>query len=450
MSTSTQPHIPRIGVVSLGCPKNLVDSQRLISALLAMGYKLENDFKDADVVLVNTCGFIEPAVEESFDAIYDAQSQGAPVVVMGCLGAQKDKVLAQYPDVAAVIGPGRRATVLRTVEELVGKPPAMARQSVPSSGVLLTPPHYSYLKIAEGCRHHCSFCIIPDLRGSLRSRSIANIMAEARDLVARNVREIMIIAQDSSDYGADFKDGTNLLKLCDALATLQPHPWIRLHYVYPSKIVDDLIPYMRDGVIVPYLDVPLQHTSPRILKLMKRPGNIEHTLERINAWREICPDISIRSNFITGFPGETDQDFNELLDFVQKARLDRVGTFPYSDVEGAQANDFEGAVPEEIRQERAQILMELQEQISKEKLQQRISHTYDMIVDHVSEEGAMVARTKYEAPDIDGIVNIYEPQGDVHEGDIIRATVIESTAHDMTAVMEENITPRTHIPFKMG
>lgn len=442
-------HVPRVGVVSLGCPKNLVDSQRLISALLAKGYALENDFKHADVVLINTCGFIEPAVEESFEAIYDAKQECSQVVVMGCLGAEKDKVLAEYPDVAAVIGPGKRATVLRTVEHLVGEPPAFARQSVPSSGVLLTPPHYAYLKIAEGCRHHCSFCIIPNLRGTLRSRSIPNILDEARDLVARNVREIMVIAQDSSDYGFDLKDGTNLLKLCEALGSLQPRPWIRLHYVYPSKIVDELIPYMRDGVILPYLDVPLQHASPHVLKLMKRPGNIEHTYERIMQWREICPDLVIRSNFIVGFPGETEEDFKALLDFVEKARLDRVGTFPYSDVEGAQANDFDGVVPEEVRHERAKILMELQAKISEDKLRARIGKSYDMIVDAVTEEGSIVARSKYEAPDIDGIITIDEPNPaiKVHEGDIIRGTITGSSEHDLTATLDANITVTSHIPF---
>ena len=442
-------HVPRIGVVSLGCPKNLVDSQRLISALLAKGYILENDFNQADVVLINTCGFIEPAVQESFETIFAAKQECSQVVVMGCLGAEKEKVLAEYPDVAAVIGPGKRATVLRTVERLVGEPPALSRQSVPSSGVLLTPPHYSYLKIAEGCRHRCAFCIIPNLRGSLRSRSIENIMTEAKDLVARNVREIMVIAQDSSDYGADLKDGSDLLKLCDAFATLQPRPWIRLHYVYPSKIVDELIPYMRDGIILPYLDVPLQHASPRVLKLMKRPGNIEHTYERIMSWREICPDISIRSNFITGFPGETEQDFDELLDFIQKARLDRVGTFPYSDVEGALANDYDGVVPEEVRQERAQILMELQAQISADKLKERIGKSYDTIVDSVTEEGAIVARSKYEAPDIDGVITIDDPSPEirVQEGDFIRGTITDSDEHDMTAELDANITSHTHIPF---
>lgn len=445
-------HVPRIGVVSLGCPKNLVDSQRLISALLAKGYNLENDFSQADAVLINTCGFIEPAVQESFEAIYDAKSQCSQVVVMGCLGAQRDKVLEEYPDVAAVIGPGRRATVLRTVEQLVGEPPASARQSVPESGVLLTPPHYSYLKIAEGCRHHCSFCIIPDLRGSLRSRPIKNIIAETQDLVARGVREIMVIAQDSSDYGFDCKDGdTNLLKLCEAFANLSPRPWLRLHYVYPSKIVDDLIPFMKESVILPYLDVPLQHASPKVLKLMKRPGNIEHTYERIIKWREICPDLSIRSNFITGFPGETEEDFEILLDFVQKVRLDRVGTFPYSDVEGAQANDFDGVVPEEVRKERARILMELQAQISTEKLRERHGKSLEMIVDNVTEEGEIVARTKYEAPDIDGVVYIDDPNPEieVQEGDLIMGTITDSDEHDMWAELDKNITPRTHIQFKM-
>ena len=446
---SNSSRIPHVGVVSLGCPKNLVDSQRLISVLMAKGYAIENDFDKADVVLINTCGFIEPAVEESFETIYEAKQACQNIIVMGCLGAEKEKVLAEYPDVAAVIGPGKRTTVLRAVKDLVGEPPAIAHQSVPSSGVLLTPPHYTYLKIAEGCRHRCAFCIIPDLRGNLRSRSIANIVAEAQDLVARGVREIMVIAQDSSDYGFDFKDGTNLLTLCEALGKVTPRPWFRLHYVYPSKLVDELINFMQDGIILPYLDVPLQHASERVLKLMKRPGNIEHTLERIMKWREICPDLTIRSNFITGFPGETEQDFEELLNFVKTAQLDRVGTFPYSDVEGAQANDYDGVIPEEVRQERARILMGLQEEISAQKLAARHGKTFEMIVDTVTEEGGLIARTKYEAPDIDGIVMIDElPQGaKVKEGDLILAEITDSDEHDMEAKFIKNITPTSHIPF---
>lgn len=444
-------HIPRIGVASLGCPKNLVDSQRLISVLMAKGYKIENDFAKSDLVLINTCGFIEPAVEESFETIMEAKQACTNVIVMGCLGTQKEKVLSEFPDVCEVIGPGKRASVLRAVEKYVGEPPAIARQQVPSSGVLLTPPHYAYLKIAEGCRHHCAFCIIPDLRGPLRSRSVEHIFAEAQDLVARGVREIIVIAQDSSDYGFDLKNGTDLLKLCEKLADLNPRPWIRLHYVYPSKLVDELINFMKDGVILPYLDVPLQHASERILKLMKRPGNIEKTFERISLWREICPDLTIRSNFITGFPGETEAEFNELLDFVKAARLDRVGTFPYSDVEGAQANDYPDTVPEEVRKERAQILMEVQADISADKLEERIGKQFDIIVDHVTEEGMIVGRTKYEAPDIDGIVTIEEPNPEIRvkEGDLVRGTIVETDEHDMWAELDENITPRTHIPFKI-
>lgn len=445
-------HIPKVGVISLGCPKNLVDSQRLMSALVAKGYNLTDESADADLVLVNTCGFIEPAVEESFQAIYEAREQCQKVVVMGCLGAQKQKVLDEFPDVDAVIGPGRRATVLRTIKKLVGEPPALAQQSVPASGVLLTPDHYAYLKVAEGCRHHCSFCIIPDLRGSLSSRPIESCFQEAQDLVARNVRELLVIAQDSSDYGFDLKDGSDIIKLCQRLAQLSPRPWIRLHYVYPNKNVEDLVRLMADGLILPYLDIPLQHSSERILKLMKRPGNIERTYERIMSWREICPDITIRSNFITGFPGETEKEFNELLDFVAKARLDRVGTFPYSDVEGAQANDYDGEVPEEVRIERAQQLMELQAQISKEKLAQRVGKEMEMIVDHVAETGEITARTKYEAPDIDGQVYVSPIQDSkvkVQAGDIILGRITKTDEHDMWADYVSDITVRTHIPFKI-
>ena len=320
---------------------------------MAKGYAIENDFEQADVVLINTCGFIEPAVEESFETIYEAKQACQNIIVMGCLGAQKDKVLAQYPDVAAVIGPGKRASVLRAVKDLVGEPPAIAHQSVPSSGVLLTPPHYTYLKIAEGCRHRCAFCIIPDLRGNLRSRPIDHIVAEAQDLVTRGVREIMVIAQDSSDYGFDFKDGTNLLKLCEALGKVTPRPWFRLHYVYPSKLVDELITFMQEGIILPYLDVPLQHASERILKLMKRPGNIEHTLERIEKWRAICPELTIRSNFITGFPGETEEDFEASCAFLEEVGFLRVHVFPYSRREGTPAYSFPDQIVEEEKQARS-------------------------------------------------------------------------------------------------
>lgn len=454
-SRSTGPnHVPRIGVVSLGCPKNLVDSQRLISVLVAKGYKLENDFTNADLVIVNTCGFIEEAIQESFETIMDVSRDCAKVMVMGCLGTQKDLILEKHPDVVEVIGPGRRAHVLRAVERIVGEPPAIARQNVPSSGVLLTPPHYAYLKIAEGCRNRCSFCIIPKLRGDQVSRSIDNIMAEARDLVTRGVREILVISQNSSDFGIDFKgdDSTNLVKLCEELGTLSPRPWIRLHYVYPNKQVDKLIPLMRDGLIVPYLDMPLQHASPRILKSMRRPGNIERTLERINEWREICPDIAFRSNFITGFPGETEAEFEELLSFIKEAKLDRVGTFAYSDVEGADANNLEGHLPLEVRKERARILMEVQAEISEAKLATRIGKQYDMLVDHVTDDNVVVARTKYEAPDIDGVVYIenYDPtKMQVKEGDLIKATITDCDEHDNWANMDLNITPRTHIPFRV-
>lgn len=443
--------IPRIGVINLGCPKNLVDLQRLVSVLKAKGYKIESDSSQTDLILVNTCGFIEPAVQESFEAIMEAKQQCANVIVMGCLGSQKEKVLGEFPDVFEVIGPGKRASVLRAVEKCVGVPPAIAQQQVPDSGILLTPSHYAYLKVAEGCRHRCAFCIIPDLRGSLRSRPIENIVAEAQSLAARNVREIMVIAQDSSDYGFDMKDGTNLLKLCEKLATVNPRPWFRFHYVYPSKIVDELIPFMKEGIILPYLDVPLQHASEKVLKLMKRPGNIEKTYERISKWREICPDLTIRSNFITGFPGETEEDFNELLEFVKAARLDRVGTFPYSDVEGAQANDYDGVVPEEVRMERAKILMELQAQISSEKLAERINKQFEIIIDEVNEDGSLIGRTKYEAPDIDGVVIIEKEDAKVaaKPGDIVRGTILETDEHDMWATLEENLTPRTHIPFKI-
>ncbi len=421
---------PKIGFVSLGCAKNLVDAQRLTSALIAMGYEIENDYEKCDVVVVNTCGFIGPAVEESMQAIGEALDYARKVIVTGCLGARAHMIMDRYPQVAAVFGPGMRASVIRGIVKLVGHPPESARQKVRSSGVLLTPPHYAYVKIAEGCRHHCSFCIIPSLRGPLRSRNPEQIKAECFDLVRRGVKELLVIAQDSSDYGADLKPRSSLSSLMRELAAY--HRWIRVHYVYPSAEADSLVNLMGEGLVLPYLDVPLQHVNPQILRAMKRPGNIEKTLRAIENWRRICPDLAIRSTFITGFPGETQEQFNELLSFLKEAKLDRVGCFPYSDVDGAAANAYLNPVDEQLREERAGILMDVQAQISKEKLAKRIGKEYQVLIDYVDDEGNAVGRSKYEAPDVDGLIVIENAKG-VNPGDFVQAKITEADEHDLKA-----------------
>ncbi len=424
--------IPNIGLVSLGCAKNLVDSERLTSALIAMGYEIQNDYEKCDVVVVNTCGFIGPAIEESMQAIGEALNYARKVIVTGCLGARAQLIMDRYPQVAAVYGPGMRASVIRGIINLVGHPPESARQKVRSSGVLLTPPHYAYVKIAEGCRHHCSFCIIPMLRGPLRSRKPELIENECLDLVRNGVKELLIIAQDSSDYGFDLKPRSSLSELLRKVGELKR--WVRVHYVYPSAEADNLVELMAEGLVLPYLDVPLQHVNPQILRSMKRPGNIEKTLRAIEKWRSICPDLAIRSTFITGFPGETESQFNELLDFLKEAKLDRVGCFPYSDVDGAAANNYLNPVDEELREERCGILMNLQAEISKQKLASRVGKEYQVLIDYVDDEGNAVGRSKYEAPDIDGVITIEKTKG-LRAGDFVRAKIISSSEHDLQAAL---------------
>ena len=424
--------IPAIGIVSLGCAKNLVDSERLTSALIARGYRMEADYAACDAVIVNTCGFINQAVEESLEAIGEALEHNSHIIVMGCLGAKPETIKQAYPQVAAVFGPGRRAAVLREIAALVGTPPQEAVQHLPASGVLLTPPHYAYLKIAEGCRHHCTFCIIPKLRGPLRSRRPEDIMREATALKAQRVRELLIIAQDSSDYGIDLEPKVPTSALLRELATLKL--WLRVHYVYPAPEAERIVELMAEGLVLPYLDVPLQHAAPSVLKRMKRPGSFDKSLQLIEKWRNICPDIALRSTFISGFPGETQAEFDELLDFIQEAKLDRVGCFPYSDVDGAEANNLPGAVPPEVREERAMQLMQLQSEISRAKLQQRIGTTCDVIIDAVSEDGQAFGRSKYEAPDVDGIITI-ENGASLRAGDIVPVTITGADEHDLTATL---------------
>ena len=436
--TQARSGAARIGFVSLGCPKNLVDSERILTQLRTEGYEVVNRYDDAELVIVNTCGFIDSAVQESLEAIGEALAENGKVIVTGCLGAKEDQIRAVHPKVLEISGPHAYEQVLAHVHTYVPKPEHNPFQSlVPAQGVKLTPRHYAYLKISEGCDHRCTFCIIPSLRGDLESRPIGEVLAEAKRLKEAGVKELLVISQDTSAYGVDVKhrtgfyDGapvkTSMLALCEELSKLGL--WIRMHYVYPYPHVDDLIPLMRDGKILPYLDIPLQHASPRILKLMKRPGAIERTLERIHAWRAICPEITLRSTFIVGFPGETEEDFQMLLDFLEKASLDRVGCFKYSPVDGAKANELPDPVPEDVKEERFQRFMELQQRISTRKLAEKVGKTMWVLVDEVDDEGA-IARTMGDAPEIDGVIYL---NGEValKPGDLVQVRIEHADEYDL-------------------
>lgn len=428
-----------IGIVSLGCPKALVDSEQILTKLRAEGYLISPSYQGADLVLVNTCGFIDAAVEESLDAIGEALSENGKVIVTGCLGAREELVRSAHPKVLAITGPHAADEVLQHVHRHLPQPHDPYSSLVPPQGIKLTPQHFAYLKISEGCNHSCTFCIIPSLRGPLVSRPIGDVLQEAKNLAEAGVRELLVISQDTSAYGVDLKYRTGffggrpvktrLRELCDALAEFGI--WVRLHYVYPYPSVDDLIPLMAEGKILPYLDVPFQHASPRILKAMKRPASAENNLERIKAWRAICPEITIRSTFITGFPGETDAEFEELLAFIEEARLDRVGCFAYSPVDGATANALPGAVPQEIREERQRRLMELQEDISAELLAAKIGREIVVLVDEVDDEGT-IARSASDAPEIDGLVFI-DGYFTAEPGDFMRVRVVDADEHDLYA-----------------
>jgi len=432
---------PKVGFVSLGCPKALVDSENILTRLRAEGYSIEPSYADAELVVVNTCGFIDAAVEESLEAIGEALAENGRVIVTGCLGAKGDIVRQTHPRVLAVTGPHATEEVMNAVHLHLPKPHDPFLDLVPEQGIKLTPSHYAYLKISEGCNHRCTFCIIPSMRGDLVSRPIGDVMREAESLANAGVKELLIISQDTSAYGVDIKyrtgfwNGrplkTKLVDLAQALGELGI--WVRMHYVYPYPHVDDLIPLMAEGKILPYLDVPFQHASPRILKLMKRPASSENNLKRIRAWREICPDITIRSTFIAGFPGETDAEFEELLSFLEEAKLDRVGCFAYSPVEGATANQLPGAVPQEVREERRARLMELQEDISTQRLERKIGRTIEVLVDEVDEEGA-VARSQGDAPDIDGLVQITDGQH-LEVGEFVNIVVTDCDVHDLYATV---------------
>ncbi|MDF7669921.1 30S ribosomal protein S12 methylthiotransferase RimO [Orbaceae bacterium ESL0721] len=434
---------PTIGFVSLGCPKNLVDSERILTELRTQGYQVVPSYDNADLVIVNTCGFIDSAVQESLEAIGEALDENGKVIVTGCLGAKEDQIRTVHPKVLEISGPHSYETVLSHVNKYAPKPKYDPYTSlIPEQGIKLTPKHYAYLKISEGCNHRCTFCIIPSLRGDMVSRPIGNVLDEAKRLADSGVKELLVIAQDTSAYGVDtqnrthFWNGmplkTDIQTLCEQLATLGI--WVRLHYVYPYPSVDNLIPLMAEGKILPYLDVPLQHASPTILKSMKRPGSIEKTLERIQKWREICPDITLRSTFIVGYPGETDQDFEMLLDFLTKAELDRVGCFQYSPVEGAAANSLKYPVPDEIKQQRFDRFMQLQQKISANKLQRKIGKTVQVIIDEIDEEGA-IGRSMADAPEIDGVVYLNEEQN-VKVGDIVQVTITHADEYDLWGTVE--------------
>lgn len=431
----------KIGFVSLGCPKNLVDSERILTQLRTEGYDVVPTYNDSDLVIVNTCGFIDSAVQESLDTIGEALAENGKVIVTGCLGIKEDEIREVHPNVLAITGPHAYEEVVNQVHEHLPQPEHNPYLNlVPDIGVKLTPRHYAYLKISEGCNHRCTFCIIPSMRGDLVSRPIGSILDEAKRLKNAGVKELLVISQDTSAYGVDVKnktdfwDGmpvkTDMKSLCEKLGEMGI--WVRLHYVYPYPSVDKIMPLMAEGKILPYLDIPFQHASPRILKLMKRPAAAERTMERIKAWREVCPNLVIRSTFIVGFPGETEEDFQMLLDFLDEAQLDRVGCFKYSDVEGARANDLPDPVSEDIKQQRYDRFMQKQSDISTAKLKAKIGLEYQVIIDEVTPEGA-VGRCYADAPEIDGNVHLTD-EFDVEPGDIIWAQIIHSNEYDLWAV----------------
>jgi ribosomal protein S12 methylthiotransferase len=430
---------PKIGFVSLGCPKNLVDSEQILSRLRAEGYELSPSYAGADLVLVNTCGFIDAAVDESLEAIGEALEENGRVIVTGCLGKDEGRIRDAHPQVLAVTGPHAYGEVMEAVHSQLPPPHDPFTSLLPPQGIKLTPGHYAYLKISEGCNHNCSFCIIPDLRGPLVSRPLGEIMLEAERLVESGVRELLVVSQDTSAYGVDIKYrpdfwqgrpvATRLESLASALGELEA--WIRLHYVYPYPHVDQLIPLMAEGHILPYLDMPLQHGNVRVLQAMKRPAATEKVLARIERWRSDCPDLTLRSTFIVGFPGETETEFEELLDFLREAQLDRVGCFAYSPVKGAQANALPDEVPDEIKEARRARFMQVQAEISRERLQAKIGRKLVVLVDEVREK-QVVARCGADAPEIDG--RVYIPGAwDLQPGDFIEVKVTAATAHDLRA-----------------
>jgi len=436
-----QKPAPKVGFVSLGCPKALVDSERIITKLRAEGYEVAPDYAGADVVVVNTCGFLDSAKQESLDAIGEAIAENGRVIVTGCMGVEESRIREVHPGVLAVTGPHQYEQVVTAVHDAVPPLHDPYLDLVPPEGLRLTPRHYAYLKISEGCNNRCSFCIIPSLRGDLASRPANHVMTEAERLVKAGVKELLVISQDTSAYGLDIKYAESMWKgaplkakfldLARALGELGA--WTRLHYVYPYPHVDDVIPLMAEGRILPYLDIPFQHASPAVLKAMRRPAHQEKTADRIAAWRRVCPDLAVRSTFIVGFPGETEEDFALLLDWLGEAKLNRVGCFKYEAVAGAKANELQGAVPEEVKEERWHRFMAAQQEVSREILASRIGKTIDVIVDEVDEDGA-VGRSKWDAPEIDGSVFLDGGES-LKPGDIVTATVTAADDYDLWATV---------------
>ncbi|MCB2096101.1 MAG: 30S ribosomal protein S12 methylthiotransferase RimO [Parvularculaceae bacterium] len=433
----TAPEAPKIGIVSLGCPKALVDSERIITRLRAEGYEIAPDYKGADAVLVNTCGFLDTARAESLDAIGEAISQNGRVIVTGCLGAEENVIRDIHPKVLAVTGPHQYESVMAAVHEAAPAPHDPLFDLVPPQGIRLTPRHYAYLKISEGCNNSCSFCIIPSMRGKLKSRRIDAVLKEAEKLVDAGVKELLVISQDTSAYGVDLKYApydwrgesypTRFIDLARGLSSLGV--WTRLHYVYPYPHVDDVIPLMAEGALLPYLDIPFQHASTKVLKAMRRPAHQEKTLDQIRRWRSIAPDLVLRSTFIVGFPGETDEDFDFLLDWLREARLNRVGCFRFEPVRGAAANELPGAVPDEVKEERFHRFMAVQQEISRDLLQRWIGRDLDVLIDDVDEDGA-VGRCYADAPEIDGAV-ILEGETSLDVGDMVRARITGADEYDL-------------------
>ncbi len=431
---------PRVGFVSLGCPKALVDSEQILTRLRAEGYDISPSYDGADLVVVNTCGFIDSAVEESLDAIGEALKENGRVIVTGCLGARGDVVQQTHPKVLAVTGPHATDEVMGAIHEHLPKPHDPFTDLVPPQGIKLTPRHYAYLKISEGCNHRCTFCIIPSMRGDLVSRPVGQVLQEAETLVRSGVRELLVVSQDTSAYGVDVKYRTGFHKgrpvktrmteLVRAMSDLGA--WIRLHYVYPYPHVDEVVELMAEGLVLPYLDVPFQHASPRILRAMRRPASAENNLARVRAWRAACPDITLRSTFIVGFPGETETDFEDLLSFIEEAQLDRVGCFTYSPVEGATANQLPDPVPEALKEERRARFMELQAAISARRLESRVGREMTVLVDSVDRRQA-VARSAADAPEIDGVVLVSPPTG-LKVGEFARVRITGSDTYDLQAV----------------
>ncbi|MFQ5470781.1 MAG: 30S ribosomal protein S12 methylthiotransferase RimO [Gammaproteobacteria bacterium] len=434
----------KIGFVSLGCPKALVDSENMITHLKSEGYETSNSYQEAGIVVINTCGFVNQAIEESLDAIGEAMAENGKVIVTGCLGTNREIIKNRYPNVLSISGPNQISEVVQQIHRHLPPEENTLRDYMPPQRIKLTPRHYAYLKISEGCNHSCTFCIIPSLRGRLVSRNIGDVLSDAATMVKGGVKELLVIAQDTSAYGLDigyqtgFWSGkpvrSRFKELVEQLGGLGA--WLRLHYIYPYPHIDEIIPLMSEGMILPYLDIPFQHSEPALLKAMKRPARSDNTLSRIKCWREICPDIGIRSTFIVGFPGKSDSAFEHLLEFIEEAQLDRIGCFTYSPVAGARANDLPDPVPEEIKQERMERLMTQQAEISKNKLKNRIGSQIQVVIDEITEDQA-IARSKYDAPDIDGQVYV-DSSAELSTGDKINVIVTDSDDHDLYARIGEN------------